>query len=131
MRGETPTGPAGMARSCTRTGESVRPLALTQPQTTYLLNGEPIYVAVSLSEQTRGLKGIVKDAETKALLDNVAVATLGESVLTDANGYFELKIPVPKQQESYPLTLTKKGFKTATENYIPQKQAVEYRLTKN
>lgn len=99
------------------------------PDSTYLLNSEPIYVAVALGDNTRMIKGVVKTTSGN-FLEGVAVTTVGESVLTNANGYFELKIPTEKQQPTYPLTLTKKGFQTASETYIPQSQTAEFRLKK-
>ncbi len=102
---------------------------LTFPDSIYLLNSEPIYVAVALGDNTRMIKGVVKTTSGN-FLEGVEVTTVGESVLTNAKGYFELKIPTEKQQPTYPLTLTKKGFQTDSETYIPQSQTAEFRLKK-
>ncbi len=102
---------------------------LKYPDSLYLLNGEPIYLAVTLGDNARLIKGVVK-TQNGDLLESVVVTTVGESSLTDAKGYFTLSIPANKQQPSYPLTLTRKGYRTANETYIPQNQTAEYRLTK-
>lgn len=96
---------------------------------TYLLNGEPIYLAVVQDTKTRLIKAVIK-TQNGDVLAGVTITTIGESAVTDAKGYFELTIPADKQQPNYPLTLTKKGYQTATETYIPQSQIAEFRLKK-
>lgn len=103
--------------------------ALRFADSTYLLNGEPIYLAVVQDTKTRLIKAVIK-TQNGDLLTGVTITTIGESAVTDAKGYFELTIPADKQQPNYPLTLTKKGYQTATETYIPQSQIAEFRLKK-
>jgi hypothetical protein len=96
---------------------------------TYFVSDKPIYVEITKSEATRLLKGVIKDDKGN-LLEGVEIATLGETALSEKTGYFELKIPDDKLQNAYPLTLSKKGYGTINETYIPESQIPEYRLKK-
>ena len=70
-----------------------------------------------------------KNAVLKKIIKEFGLEAYGIGASPD-NQEIAISIPADKQQPSYPLTLTKKGFKTATETYIPQSQTAEYRLTK-
>jgi Effector-associated domain 11 len=102
---------------------------LKNTKNTYAVNDKPIYVAVTMSETSKLLHGVIKDDKGE-LLEGVEIATVGEVALSEKTGYFKLKIPNEKQQNTYTLTLRKKGYTTATETYIPQSQMPEYRLKK-
>ncbi len=81
--------------------------ALTYNDSTYLLNGEPIYLAVQSSCRFCKVAGIVRNQNT--FIPNAIVNTGQYVDTTDANGYFEINIPPNKEQSEYPVTVRVKG----------------------
>ena len=81
--------------------------ALTHKDLTYLLNGEPIYLAVQSSCRFCKVAGIVR--QQNAFVPDAIVRTGAFVDTTDANGYFEINIPPDKEQSEYPVTVIVKG----------------------
>ena len=76
---------------------------LTHPDSTYQLNGEPIYVAVQSSCRFCNITGIIRNQ--KAFVANAIVSTGRFSDTTDANGLFDITIPPENELSEYPVTV--------------------------
>jgi hypothetical protein len=73
------------------------------PDSTYLLDGSPIYLAVQPSCRFCKLAGVVRNQN--AFIPNAVVSTGAFVDTTDANGYFEINLPPDKEQTEYPVTV--------------------------
>ncbi len=82
-----------------------------------------------VSTEVLVIKGVVKDSEG-SVLPQVKIAAEGASVISDDNGYFELRIKAHDDQTNYRINISKIGFETKNETYIPDSQIPEYRLKK-
>ncbi len=87
--------------------EGTEGYVLTHKDSTYLLNGEPIYLAVQSSCRFCKVAGIVR--QQNAFVPDAIVRTGAFVDTTDANGYFEINIPPDKEQSEYPVTVIVKG----------------------
>jgi hypothetical protein len=75
------------------------------------------------------IKGIVK-TETGDVLPDVKVIVDNVSKTSDSNGYFELPVKVHQDGTNYRINISKTGFDTKNETYIPDSQIPEFRLHK-
>jgi hypothetical protein len=81
----------------------------TKPDSTYILNGEPVYLAI----QAYGLEtvtGTVKDEDGK-LLEGAIVRIKNVQTSTNNVGYFNLKIPNSQQSREQQVTISLNGYK--------------------
>jgi hypothetical protein len=94
------------------------------PDSTYLLDGSPIYLAVQTSCRFCKLAGVVRSQN--AFIPNAVVSTGAFVDTTDANGYFEINLPPEKEQTEYPVTVRLKD-KIVWDKFITPnpKQAAE------
>lgn len=82
--------------------------ALRFPDSTYLLNGQPIYLEVKSVCQTCVIEGFVQN-QTQ-FLPNYVVSTGIFSDTTDAKGYFKIMVsPEKAMKADYPVTVLFKG----------------------
>ncbi len=81
--------------------------SLTHKDSTYLLNGEPIYLAVQSSCRFCVVEGFVQKQD--AFIPNVVVSIDNFADTTDAKGYFKITIPPNKEQSEYATTVSMKG----------------------
>ena len=78
---------------------------LSFPDSMYVLNNEPIYLAVQSNCRFCKLTGFVRNASD--IVKNAIVSTGNYSDTTKANGYFEINIPpaMEKEDGNYPVTV--------------------------
>jgi hypothetical protein len=75
------------------------------------------------------IKGIVK-TEAGDILPDVKIIVDNKSMITDSNGYFEMTVKAHDDQTNYRINISKTGFETKNETYIPDSQIPEFRLKK-
>jgi Effector-associated domain 11 len=80
---------------------------LSYQDSTYLLDGNPIYLAIQSSCRFCKIEGIVRNQ--KQIIPNAIVNTGSFIDTTDSNGYFDINIPPDKEQSEYPVTVRVKG----------------------
>ena len=76
---------------------------MSYPDSTYMLNNEPIYLAVQSSCRFCKIAGVVRNQ--KAFVPNAVVSTGRFSDTTDANGRFEINLPPTMEQSEYGVTI--------------------------
>jgi Effector-associated domain 11 len=75
------------------------------------------------------IRGLVKDTEGN-VLPQVKITVEEKSVPSDDNGYFELTVNKHNDGTNYRINISKTGFETKNETYIPDSQIPEFRLHK-
>ena len=80
---------------------------LTHKDSTYLLNGEPIYLAVQSSCRFCVVEGYVQNQES--FIPNVVVNIDNFADTTDSKGHFKINIPPDKELSEYAATISIKG----------------------
>ncbi len=101
------------------------------PDSTYTLDGDPVYFAVKQDESLAHITGVVRDEESRFFLEGATISAEGEKTVTDTLGRFDLYIPREKQNDQYLILIKKKGYRDETEQYYPQSGFIEIRLKKN
>ncbi|MEX0290228.1 MAG: hypothetical protein AB3N14_14060 [Flavobacteriaceae bacterium] len=81
-------------------------------------NGKSINLQVKLYNTER-IYGTVIESQGEAGLDSVRVSIRGIEVFTNANGYYELEIPLKYQKKFQNIKFEKKGFSPIRRNNIP------------
>jgi len=81
---------------------------LKYPDSTYLLNEEPIYLAVQSSCRFCLIEGFVQSQNK--FIPNLIVSTGTFSDTTDSKGYFKINIPPHKEADDYPITISRNGI---------------------
>ena len=76
---------------------------LKYPDSIYVLNNEPIYLAVQSSCRFCKIAGVVRNQ--KAFIANAVVSTGRFSDTTDVHGYFEINLPPTMEQSEYGVTV--------------------------
>ena len=76
---------------------------ILQHDSNYVLNGEPIYLAIQSSCRFCTIAGTVRNQ--KQFIKNAIVSTANFSDTTDVNGYFEIHVPPLMEKSEYGVTV--------------------------
>lgn len=87
--------------------EGTEGYVLSHKDSTYPLNGEPIYLAVQSSCRFCVVEGYVQNQES--FIPNVVVNIDNFADTTDSKGYFKIDIPPNKELSEYAATISIKG----------------------
>lgn len=87
-------------------GFSSKNYELAYPDSQYIFDGEPVYLAVKNKCRSCLVFGTIQN-DSGELISNAIVMIKGFQLkdTTDSNGYFRITIPVDKMQEEYPVTV--------------------------
>ena len=102
---------------------------------TFSFNGDPIKLIVRRDATLGTIKGVVKSRDGQQFIQDASISIGADTTLTtNEAGVFNAVLPphmrVSSQSSPYNLTISARGFKTATQYYYPG-QPIEVRLTKN
>ena len=91
---------------------------MAHPDSSYVYDGEPIYLEVQSSCRFCKLAGTVQDIEGR-LVPGLTVMVKGTELvdITDQNGRFFIQVPAEQEQEEYILSVVDDG-RIRWENYV-------------
>ncbi len=90
--------------------------ATTHPDSLYVLDGSPIYLAV---ERIIHLEGKVIDATSFKAIPEARVTFLDQQALTTSNGSFYFQIPNSLNKDRFTLTFQAEGYQTKKVDVTP------------
>ena len=94
------------------------PYEATYPDSCYKISsGDYIRLIVELTG-IGALQGTVQDSRTGNSIQGAKIIIMGESTLSDENGYFNLIIPEEKQRKHHSIRIEKAGYKTWNKSNI-------------
>jgi hypothetical protein len=99
--------------------EHTQPYQSTHPDSLYTLTQDGvIYLECELQGEDK-VFGEVLDFKTGQLLDSVRVSIQDVETYTNKNGWFELKIPIEKQEKFQRVAFDKKGYSREVYDSVP------------
>ncbi len=102
---------------------------ISNPDSSYTYDGEPIYLAVNMSNQLGIIQGKVRSRDGKQFLSNVLIEVAGETTTTNSLGNFHMELPARLWRREYLLFAQKEGYQIKEEKYYPNLGGIEIRLT--
>ena len=101
----------------------------------YIFSGEPIHVTVKQDVRLGIIKGVVRSRDGQQFIKNAIVKINSDTVIySDTFGIFKILLPermrIKDVNDSYMLTVSKKGYKTKTQYFVPKSTEAEIRLEK-
>ena len=92
------------------------PYKALYPDSCYkIISGEYVDLIVEL-KGIEALQGTIRDSKTGNSIEGAKIIIMGESTLSDENGYFKLNIPQEKQRKYHSIRIEKEGYKTWNES---------------
>lgn len=101
---------------------------VADPDTVYVYDGNPIYLAVQRPESMGLITGLIRDENENGLAGVTILIEQDTLTQTDDLGRFRLNLPKDKIQESYRLTVQKDGYQTKSRTYYPNSSLFEVAL---
>ncbi len=101
---------------------------VAHPDTAYIYDGKPIYLAVERAKSMGRINGLITDKNGSGLMGVTILIENDTTTQTDNLGRFRLNLPKHKIQESYKLTIQKAGYQTKSRPYHPNSSLFEVEL---
>lgn len=102
---------------------------VSYPDSVYIYQGEPIYLAVKRDSQLGIVQGKVRSRDGESFLSNVLIEVAGMTTSTDSLGNFYLGLPEEQWRNEYHIYARKNGYQLKEEKYYPKIGGIEIRLT--
>ena len=98
---------------------------------TYQINGEPIYLEIQPDDQDRVIQGKVLSRTTLEFIQGATVEINGHYGKSDSLGNFYFLIPESLRSNKYDIYISKDGFTLLRDRYYPRLGFAEFQITEN